>query len=167
MGAEENQGDEETHRTRNVAIALAILILLVVGVSINLQIVQRAEVSDLQLESVTPSNIQLQLSAVSMNVDMIVHNPNGVPAKIAGIGYWLYANGTFLGSGANSSTYDIPAHSNYTLTFSLDMPLGTGLSVVSNYLAQNSIISWELKGTDHVTINTISFTVPFDYKSPG
>jgi LEA14-like dessication related protein len=139
------------------------VILVVVIASFALPIAQRAAIARIQVESVTPSDISVSSSGVSMNVDMIVNNPNSVTATLDEVSYSVYANGDYLGTGQTTTTYNVPPQSNYTLTFPLSMGWGSALNTVSNSIQNGGQVTWEIKGTDNVVINGFTFSVPFDF----
>jgi len=58
------------------------LLLIIVGGSFALQSAQRAAIQNVSVVSVTPSNIGAHLSGVTMNINMVVHNPNGITATL-------------------------------------------------------------------------------------
>lgn len=160
-----NASTRKSHRARNIGIAVLTLILIFVIASFAFQTAQRAAIANIQVESVTPSSIGVRSSGVSMSVDMVVHNPNSITATLDQVSYSVYANGNYVGSGQTTTTYNIPPHSDYTLTFPLSMSWGSAFSTVGSYIVNGGQVSWELKGTDNVVIDGLSFSVPFDFSS--
>jgi LEA14-like dessication related protein len=152
-----------SHKGRNIGIAVIVLILVLVGGSFALQTAQRVAIQNVTVVSVTPSNIGVHLSGVTMDVDMVVHNPNSITATLDQVSYSVYANNDFLGSGQTTTTYNIPPQSDYKLTFPLTMGWGSAFSAVGSYILNGGHVTWELKGTDSVNINGLSYSVPFDF----
>jgi LEA14-like dessication related protein len=144
---------KKPYQIRIIGIAILILILAVVIASFAFQIAQRAAIANVQVESVALSNIGVHFSGVSMNVDMVVYNPNSITAILDEVSYSVYANGTYVESGQTSTTYDIPPQSEYTLTFPLSMGGGSAFSTIGNYILNGGHVSWEIKGTGNIVIN--------------
>lgn len=150
-------------KLRKIGIVVVVLLIAIVAASFGLGLAQRASIANIQVKSTTPSNIRPQASGIGMDVAVLVHNPDSITATLDQISYSVYANGNFIGSGQTTTTYDIPAKSDYTVAFPISLGWGSTSSTVRSSILAGGDITWVVKGTDNVVINGVSFTVPFDF----
>jgi LEA14-like dessication related protein len=119
----------------------------------------------IQVEALAPDGIVVQFGGVNMTIAMVVHNPNEVSGRLTQVNYSMYADGDYVGSGLASTTYTLPARSNYSLGFPIGMGWGPASNIAQAAYLGGGSLDWKLNGTVSADVGGRHFSTPFEYSS--
>lgn len=151
-------------------IAAALGVLIIAGIvtfgyysSLSSTSEHKVVFGNLELTSTSVHLDGLERGGLSLSLDAVIFNPNGIGATLTGANYSVYANGALLGSGGLARTYVLSPRSSLELSFPIRVGWASALSGVGGYLGALGHVTWVVNGTALVKLGGIAVTAPFDF----
>jgi LEA14-like dessication related protein len=100
---------------------------------------------------------------MSLNLQVVVYNPNSFGATVEAANYSVSANGHYVGDGQLARGYDVAPHSSQTLAFPVNVSWESAFVTTGSYIAGLGDVTWKANGTAKVDAGGISLSVAFEF----
>ena len=120
-------------------------------------------IENIQLRSTSVSVTDLDRTGLTLDLKVVVYNPNGFGATLDSANYSVYADGHYLGSGQTTRAYDLAPQSPQTLVFPVTVGWGSALGATARYVVGLGRVTWEVNGSASVEIDGLHLSAPFEF----
>lgn len=114
--------------------------------------------------TLTPRSAQitaLKPDGVQLSLVLAAHNPNGFPLVVNAVnGNFELQDGTPLGSGSSSSSFNIPSEGDQDLPVALDVRFSS-LSVLAPYALAAKPLPYRIRGSARIGSDNLNVDVPY------
>lgn len=147
-----------------IIVAVGIVAIAVIGLflfNLVIELEQRKALEHLEIELISVSLSQIELSGIKLGILLDMYNPNEVTATLDKASYEIWFNDNSLGSGTIDQLTDIPPYTSREVKTNFEISyIEAGETVITALTEEEHI--WRIKGVAHYETVMGTIDIPFD-----
>lgn len=124
-----------------------------------------ATMDGLQVRSASLTVGGLHRSSLTLDLSAVVFNSNPIGATLQRAVYSISVDGRYLGTGETLQQFSIEPESSGSFVFPISLRWSSAVDTGAIYLANLGNVSWQANGSATVSLGSLSFSTPFEFKT--